>query len=176
MNLTRRFAVLLSAAALALAVIVPGAIARDDPSTGAAWIIGTANFTYENVLADAINDEHHRVCGTWLDSEANLDSYARYKAADMGWENYYSHINEQGHAYYDLWPNGAITYSGQNAAEILVYNTYADLYSAGQAMNSFMGSPTHKAAIQNCVYVDFGVGNFKANNGRRYWVAEFKKP
>lgn len=172
----KRKVLVLLLGALAL-ITAPIALAREEPGTGAGWVVGTPSFSYENVLADLISDEHARVCGVGLTQQVQLDSYARYKAADMGWENYFAHANEVGHNFWDLYPRGSIEWTA--AGEILAWNTVEDALAPGNAYTQFMGSTAHKAAIQNCVYTQFGVGSFKAETStafKKYWAVEFIKP
>lgn len=175
----KRLLTYLTAGVLALSLLVPGVAAREEPGTGAGWVVGTPSLSYENVLWDLINDEHQRVCGAFLQGDVTLDSYSRYKAADMGWHNYFAHADESGQNYWQLYPFGGITYSGTNASEILAYNTYDDALSPGAAYNAFMASSPHRNAIRNCTFTEFGVGSFKQLNGttfKRYWAVEFIRP
>jgi hypothetical protein len=137
------------------------------------WNSGTSNPTPEATLTTDIANEHNAHCPVALISAGAVIWTARYRAMDMVMLNYFDHVNPYTglHSYDYLTRAGlAWSYTGED----IVWNSYSDDLTASEAFNQLMGSPTHKAIMDDCNFVYFGVGDYKRGTQRMYAIDFFK--
>lgn len=131
------------------------------------WRNATTAGVQQDVLLSLIQAEHARVCPNTLSPEPRITWLARYRSQDMVLNGYFSHVDPAtGKRFWNYMQTAGIGYSA--AAEILAWNAYPDDLTAATAYRQFMGSSTHRAAIQSCTYTRIGVGTYKAGNKRMY--------
>lgn len=114
-----------------------------------------------------------------LKRHPDLDASARFHAADMAVENYFSHIS------YDL-VNGELVESCAWSERIRTY--YGDWWSVAEniaagfatpadVVQAWMDSPGHRANILSEINWEIGIGYFEGPGlYRRYWVQDFARP
>lgn len=136
---------------------------------------GSIDVGAEATLATLVNREHARVCGPSLFRAPQLNAVARWRAQDMLDRDYFSHTilgtANKAWDYFAKYGNTQSNGSGENIG----WNNYPDDISASVVYQMFMNSAGHRALIQSCFYNTFGVGSYKADNGKHMYVVLFTK-
>ena len=124
---------------------------------------------FESEVIDLVNDER---AGEGLDPlsyDADLSASARGHSQDMGLNDYFNHISEDGRS-----PGDRITAAGYS------WNTYGENIAAGQStpaavVAGWMNSPGHRANILNSNFCDIGVGYayVASSTYGHYWTQNF---
>jgi uncharacterized protein YkwD len=103
-----------------------------------------------------------------------LADIAGDRAAYMARTGNFSHTQSNGTDVFDMIVNADITWYG--AGEIIAWNTAAALdYSAGFAVQGWMGSPSHRAIVMSKGYNYVGFGLAISDSGKRYWAGVYMK-
>jgi uncharacterized protein YkwD len=98
---------------------------------------------------DLVNQERVKAGEAVLVDDARLDASAAAKCADMDTYNYKAHVSPQGVSWQSFfYPELQKSHIGENLVE--------NAYTAQQAINSWMGSPEHKANILDGSYNHVG--------------------
>lgn len=136
--------------------------------------VNTSNLGFEQQVIDLVNQERtSRGLNPLIRSEG-LTSAARYQAADMSQDNYFSHDTfdrEGGNLVKKCgpWERIANYYSGANGE-----NAAAGYSSPQAVMNAWMNSSGHRSNILNPSTVSIGVGFYQGSGEYRYyWVQDF---
>ena len=124
---------------------------------------------FESEVIDLVNDER---AGEGLDPlsyDADLTASARGHSQDIGLNDYFNHISEDGRS-----PGDRITAAGYS------WNTYGENIAAGQStpaavVAGWMNSPGHRANILNSNFCDIGVGYayVASSTYGHYWTQNF---
>lgn len=131
---------------------------------------GTRDYTKAYEVARLVNEERKKVGATELKIDQTLCEYAMRRAAELVVLYDTNHYRPNGELCHTILPNGIWSSMGEN---IVAYPTNAEW-----AMDAWMNSPGHKANIlseSNRLWDTIGVGCFKAENGKYYWVQIFTK-
>ncbi len=144
---------------------------------GARFVSSNGDFETEVLVqVNRIRQEHHLPP---LKRHPDLDASARFHAADMAMENYFSHSS------YDL-VNGELVESCAWSERIRTY--YGDWWSVAEniaagfatpadVVQAWMDSPGHRANILSETNWEIGIGYFEGPGlYRRYWVQDFARP
>jgi uncharacterized protein YkwD len=131
-------------------------------------IVPAYNSEYEDRVIDLVNQERTKRGLTALVRSEGLTNAARYQAADMSQDNYFSHytkdrVNGQLVKVCDPWERIANYYSGANGE-----NAAAGYFSPEAVMNAWMNSSGHRANILDPDGRAIGVGFYK-----NYWIQDF---
>jgi uncharacterized protein YkwD len=136
-------------------------------------IVPAYNAAYEERVIDLVNQERTSRGLTPLVRSAGLTNAARYQAADMSQDNYFSHATKDrvgGELVMrcDPWERIATYYSGAKDE-----NAAAGYYSPEAAMNAWMSSSPHRAHILNPDTRAIGVGFYQGEDYLPYWIQDF---
>jgi uncharacterized protein YkwD len=137
-------------------------------------MVGTSNAAFEQQVIDLVNQERTSRGLNPLKRSDGLTNAARYQAADMSQDNYFSHdtfdrvggnlVKKCG-----PWERIANYYSGANGE-----NAAAGYTSPQAVMNAWMNSSGHRSNILNPGTVSIGVGFYQGSGDYRYyWVQDF---
>jgi len=126
--------------------------------------------TYEQQVADLVNQERAKQGLSPLTLNTELSSVAETKAADMRDKNYFSHTSPTYGSPFDMMKQFGISYksAGENIA--------MGQKTPEVVMNGWMNSEGHRANILNANYTEIGVGYVTDSNGNTYWVQMFIRP
>ncbi len=134
------------------------------------------NAAYEQQIVDLVNAERASRNLPPLKRVSQLDEAARYHAADMAQDNYFSHDT------YDR-SSGNLVYRCAWSERITSYytnwstlgeNIAAGYLTPSDAMNAWMNSDGHRANILRDTFWEIGVGYFEGGGSYyRYWVQDF---
>ena len=137
------------AAGLAAILACGGALRTSSPEPAPARPALAGEVARFAVLVNA----HRREVGCqalrWDEGVARV---AQAHSADMAARGFFSHENPEGKSPFDRLRDGGITYSA--AAENIAYGTS----DAERVLALWLGSPHHRANIENCGYTRQGVG------------------
>ena len=152
-----------------------------DPDTPALQFTGCAgevvsaqNKAYEQQVTDLVNQERNSRGLVPLKYSEGLTRAARYQAADMSQDNYFSHTTmdrEDGQLVEKCspWDRIANYYSGA-----IGENAAAGYSSPSAVMQGWMNSPKHKENILNPDTRAIGVGFYQGGGDYRYyWIQDF---
>jgi len=155
--------------------------ATPDPDTPALQFTGCAgevvsaqNKAYEQQVIDLVNQERNSRGLVPLKYSEGLTRAARYQAADMSQDNYFSHdtkdwVDGQLDLICGPWDRIANYYSGANGE-----NAAAGFSSPSAVMQGWMNSSGHKSNILNPATRVIGVGFYQGGGDYRYyWVQDF---
>ncbi len=137
-------------------------------------VVGTSNSSFEQQVVDLVNQERTSRGLNPLTLSAGLTNAARYQAADMSQDNYFSHdtfdrvggnlVKKCG-----PWERIANYYSGANGE-----NAAAGYTSPQAVMDGWMNSSGHRSNILNPSTVSIGVGFYQGSGDYGYyWVQDF---
>jgi uncharacterized protein YkwD len=121
----------------------------------------------EAYLLKAINEERVKVGLQPVQIDSTITAIARSRSADMAERNYFSHQTPDGTNFLDAVTETRMSY--KLAGEILAKNNYSDDKADSVAMDSYMGSPTHKALILNGRFQWAGVGHVKSSEDNMHY-------
>lgn len=152
--------------ALILSIFISGVV------VAYGWMNATVSSDAESTLSTLILREHDKYCNP-LSRDMRLVWMARFKAMDMGYNNYFGHTDTDGRNASTHLRSMGISYSAWS--EILAYNSYPVDSSAKAAFTQFMNSSIHRAMIVSCRFTRFGAGAFR-DGTRKYYVVEFMRP
>lgn len=137
--------------------------------------VSAANAGYEQQVVDLVNQERARKDLPPLKKSASLSSAARYHAADMVQDNYFSHdtldrMDGKLKTVCEAFERLAIYYSGASGENIA-----AGYGTPDSVMDGWMHSPGHAANILSEYSWEIGVGYYKGDNAKykSYWVQDF---
>jgi len=136
-------------------------------------IVPANNAEYEERVIDLVNQERTSRGLNPLARSAGLTNAARYQAADMSQDNYFSHNTkdrEGGELIFKCspWERIAHYYSGANDE-----NAAMGYYSPEDVMNAWMNSGAHRANILNPDTQAIGVGFYQGEDYMPYWIQDF---
>jgi uncharacterized protein YkwD len=136
--------------------------------------VAAFNSGFEQQVIDLVNQERTSRGLNPLKRSEGLTSAARYQAADMSQDNYFSHdtFDRQGGNLVKRcspWERIANYYSGANGE-----NAAAGYSSPQAVMNAWMNSSGHRSNILNSGTVSIGVGFYQGGGDYHYyWVQDF---
>jgi uncharacterized protein YkwD len=139
-----------------------------------AEVIGAQNEAFEQQVIDLVNQERSSRGLTLLKYSEGLTRAARYQAADMSQDNYFSHdtkdrVNDQLKFVCGPWDRIANYYSGANGE-----NAAAGYSTPEAVMQGWMKSDGHRSNILNPATRSIGVGFYQGSDSYRYyWVQDF---
>jgi uncharacterized protein YkwD len=182
------FTLILSLLASAQPVLADGGVigtppANPDPTTPSLQYAGCAgqvaavyNAEYEQQVINLVNQERSSRGLTPLKSSEGLTNAARYQAADMSQDNYFSHVTRDriDGVLKDVpncgpWERIANYYSGA-----IGENAAAGYHSPEAVMQGWMNSKGHKDNILNPSTRAIGVGYYQGDGDfHSYWVQDF---
>ena len=137
-------------------------------------VVSAQNKSYEQQVIDLVNQERTSRGLTALKYSEGLTRAARYQAADMSQDNYFSHDTKDragGQLVTKCGPWDRISnyYSGANGE-----NAAAGYSSPAAVMQGWMKSPGHKDNILNPSTRAIGVGFYQGSGDYHYyWVQDF---
>lgn len=136
-------------------------------------IIPAYNSEYEERVIDLVNQERTSRGLIPLKRSAGLTNAARYQAADMSQDNYFSHstMDREGGELIircSPWERIAHYYSGANGE-----NAAAGHPSPEAVMDGWMNSGAHRANILNPDTRAIGVGFYQGEDYIPYWIQDF---
>jgi uncharacterized protein YkwD len=137
-------------------------------------VVGTSNSSFEQQVVDLVNQERTSRGLNPLKRSEGLTNAARYQAADMSQDNYFSHDTfdrDGGNLVKKCgpWERIANYYSGANGE-----NAAAGYSSPQAVVNAWMNSSGHRSNILNPSTVSIGVGFYQGSGDYRYyWVQDF---
>ena len=140
----------------------------------AGQIVPAYNSEYEEQVIDLVNQERTSRGLTPLKRSAGLTNAARYQAADMSQDNYFSHntMDREGGELIircSPWERIAHYYSGANDE-----NAAAAAHSPEAVMNVWMNSGAHRANILDPDTRAIGVGFYQGSGDYfSYWIQDF---
>jgi uncharacterized protein YkwD len=148
-----------------------------EASTGCGGKITPAtNNDFEQAIVEQTNQIRMKAGLSPLKRVDELNNSARYHAADMDMDNYFSHNtfdrkNDVTSEICDTWQRIGSFYPDWLA---LAENIAAGQKTPEQAMNGWMNSPEHRENILSDHYWEIGVGFSKGEGKYRYyWVQNF---
>ncbi len=180
------FILILSLFASAQPVLADGGVigtppANPDPTNPALQYAGCGgqvaavyNAEYEQQVINLVNQERTSRGLAPLKSSVGLTNAARYQAADMSQDNYFSHdtMDRDGEKLVKKcgpWERIANYYSGANGE-----NAAAGYPSPEAVMQGWMNSDGHRANILNPNVLAIGVGFYQGGGDyHSYWVQDF---
>jgi uncharacterized protein YkwD len=130
----------------------------------------TGNAALEAQVVDLVNVERAKLGCTPIRANDQLTQSARGHSADMAARGYFDHTTPEGVTFSTRISNAG--YQWRGAAE----NIAKGQRSPADVMNSWMNSAGHKANIQNCKYLDLGVGVVADAKGSLIWTQNFGIP
>lgn len=136
--------------------------------------VAAFNSGFEQQVIDLVNQERTSRGLNPLKRSQGLTMAARYQAADMSQDNYFSHdtFDRQGGNLVKKcgpWERIANYYSGANGE-----NAAAGYGTPQSVMNGWMNSSGHRANILNPSTVSIGVGFYQGSGDyHSYWVQDF---
>jgi len=136
--------------------------------------VAAFNTGFEQQVIDLVNQERTSRGLNPLKRSEGLTIAARYQAADMSQDNYFSHdtFDRQGGNLVKKcgpWERIANYYSGANGE-----NAAAGYGTPQSVMNGWMNSSGHRANILNPSTVSIGVGFYQGSGDyHSYWVQDF---
>lgn len=140
-----------------------------------AWEPNTFSSAAEDGLAALISIEHQRLCESSLFRAYQLNKISRWRSKDMAVRDYFSHtILGTDKQIFDYFSSYGIR-DWITGGEILVWNNFSSEVSLETAYDQFMGSEDHRGIIQSCAYNAFGVGAYRASDGRMIYAVVFLK-
>jgi len=134
------------------------------------------NDSYEQTVVELVNDERAKVGLPPLKRVDPLDQAARYHAADMAQDDYFSHTS------YDRVGGelvSACSWSTRISTYYPSWNSLSENIAAGypspvSVMGGWMNSPGHKANILRASSWEIGVGYYAGSGSYyHYWVQDF---
>jgi uncharacterized protein YkwD len=137
-------------------------------------VVNPQNKDFEQQVIDLVNQERTNRGLTPLEYSEGLSRAARYQAADMSQDNYFSHDTmdrSDGGLGFVCGPWARISnyYSGANGE-----NAAAGYSSPTAVMQGWMNSDGHRANILNPATRTIGVGFYQGSGDYRYyWVQDF---
>lgn len=153
----------------------PSSKALSPTYTGCGGIIAPAiNAEYEQRVVELVNQARAENSLPPLKRTESMDQAARYHAADMGQDNYFSHDTYDRAAgelvfVCNTWERISTYYSGANAE-----NAAAGYDTPEAVMAGWMGSQGHKENILNDYSREIGVGYFAGSGDwYHYWIQDF---
>jgi uncharacterized protein YkwD len=130
----------------------------------------TGNAALEAQVVDLVNVERARLGCVAIRANDKLTQAARAHSADQAARNYFSHVTPEGVTFSTRISNAG--YAWRGAAE----NIAKGYGTAAAVMTGWMNSPGHKTNIQNCNYLDLGVGVAADASGSLIWTQNFGTP
>ncbi|MFL7892540.1 MAG: CAP domain-containing protein [Anaerolineales bacterium] len=137
-------------------------------------VVSPQNKDFEQQVIDLVNQERSSRGLTPLEYSEGLTRAARYQAADMSQDNYFSHdtmdwIGGKLDIVCDPWSRISNYYSGANGE-----NAAAGYSSPTSVVEGWMKSDGHRANILNPATRTIGVGFYQGNGDYHYyWVQDF---
>jgi len=137
-------------------------------------VVSAQNKSYEQQVIELVNQERTSRGLTALKYSEGLTRAARYQAADMSQDNYFSHdtmdrVGGQLVKKCGPWDRIANYYSGA-----IGENAAAGYSSPAAVMQGWMNSPGHRDNILNPATRAIGVGFYQGNGDyHNYWVQDF---
>jgi uncharacterized protein YkwD len=139
-------------------------------------VVAAYNADYEQQVIELVNQERAKHGLTSLKRSDGLTNAARYQAADMSQDNYFSHVTKDrvNGVLQDVkncgpWERIANYYSGANGE-----NAAAGYHSPQAVMQGWMSSDGHRANILNPNSLAIGVGFYQGGGDyHSYWVQDF---
>lgn len=133
------------------------------------------NYSYEQSVVELVNAERANVGLPPLKRVVPLDQAARYHAADMAQDDYFSHTT------YDVIDGELVSgcnWSTRVSAYYPSWNALSENIAAGytspaSAMAGWMNSPDHKTNILRSTSWEIGVGYSSGGSYGHYWVQDF---
>ena len=127
----------------------------------------------ETQLANLINREHARVCGSGMYRSFLHDNISRWRSTDMVQRDYFSHTvkgtTKNVFSYLGAYHIRGWLFAGENIA----WNNYPDSMAGSAAYTQFMNSAGHRALIRTCRFNSFGVGAIKGADGKKMFTVVF---
>ncbi len=137
-------------------------------------IVPAYNAEYEERVIELVNQERTSRGLTPLVHSAGLTNAARYQAADMSQDNYFSHNTKDREGdelifICNAWERIAQYYSGASGE-----NAAAGYHSPEAVMNGWMNSDAHRANILDPDTRAIGVGFYQGSGDYfSYWIQDF---
>ena len=126
----------------------------------------------ENYLLTAINQQRAAAGLQPVQIDAAITDLARSRSNDMAGRNYFSHNTPEGKNFLPMMGERKIAY--KFAGEILARNNYPDAEATKIAVDSYLGSPAHKAIMLDARFNLVGVGYTKsAEDEMQYYTVIF---
>lgn len=142
------------------------------PPAPASWSVRTWSPAAEDLLAALTNQARASAGLPPLAVDARLTWLARWRSRDMAVRGYFSHeIPPAGSTVFDVMRSIGIdaTWVGENIG----WDSAAPADAASLVERAFLGSSAHLANILDARYDAFGVGTYRAANGREYFTVIF---
>jgi uncharacterized protein YkwD len=108
-----------------------------------------------------------------LRTDPDLMSIARDRARVMAANDVMSHTEPDGQKVFDRISDAGLTWYG--AGEIIAWNNYPTEYSAPEAIQAWMESPSHREIMLSTGYNYVGYGAAISASGKRYYAGVFIK-
>jgi uncharacterized protein YkwD len=108
-----------------------------------------------------------------LRTDPDLMSIARDRAQVMAANDVMSHTEPDGQKVFDRISEAGLTWYG--AGEIIAWNNYPTEYSAPEAIQAWMESPSHREIMLSTGYNYVGYGAAISASGKRYYAGVFIK-
>ena len=126
----------------------------------------------ENYLLMAINQQRSAAGLQPVQVDGPITTLARSRSNDMAERNYFSHTTPEGKNFLPMMGESKITY--KFAGEILARNNYPDAEATKIAIDSYLGSPAHKAIMLDGRFNLVGIGYTKsAEDEMQYYTVIF---
>jgi uncharacterized protein YkwD len=138
--------------------------------------VPVVNGLFEQQVVELVNQERLNNGGLPpLKHVSALSEAARYHAADLAQDNYFSHDTYDGAGgttfVCNTWQRIGTYYSGATGENIAAgYDTPA------WVMDGWMNSPGHRANILSATHREIGMGYYNAAGSSHYWVQDFGWP
>lgn len=157
-----------AAALLALLLVV-------QPAAAWSWAPGSPSVDAERIVRQQINAARTArglplVHWVTYSKRYELRRLVRWRARDMAVRGYFSHrIPPTGARVFDYLDNYGIT-RWYAAAEVLAWNNFPDALAPKAAVDMWMRSDSHRAALLTRRYNVFAAGTYKLADGRKFFV------
>jgi uncharacterized protein YkwD len=160
--------------AIFAALVLASATLVINPSTALAWDVGAFSAADEQLLFTLTNQDRASAGLNALTNDTYLHNKARWRAQDMGDNNYFSHYIPPDNklVFYYMSRDG---YCYKVAGENIGVSTYGDGDATSHIEVAFMGSASHRANILG-TWARMGIGAYKSAAGKKYYTVLFSIP
>jgi uncharacterized protein YkwD len=126
----------------------------------------------ESYMLKAINDQRAAAGLRQVTLDATVTELTRARSGDMAQRNYFSHTTPEGTKFISMLVDRKVDF--KYGGEILARNNYPNEEAAQVALDSYLGSPAHKAVMLDGRYTAVGVGYaFSQEDEMHYFTVIF---
>lgn len=125
----------------------------------------------ESYMLQAVNEQRTAAGLPPVKLDPTVTEISRTRSNDMAARNYFSHTSPDGQQFLGMLSDLKVRY--KFAGEILARNNYPEAEASSVAINSYLGSPAHKAIMVDSRFTSIGIGHATGADGMQYYTLIF---